>query len=123
MKKLSDFRDEQALDLLADIFDPAVKIMVDEEFVRTFDKGNRVEAVSIAIKKHKAEVMAILAAMEGVPVEEYHCNIFTLPLRLGEVIGEIMKEPELMAFFTQQGERKSETYSGSATASTEEKEQ
>lgn len=123
MKKLSDFKDEQALDLLADVFEPAVKIVVDEEFIKAVDKGNRLEAVKIAIKNHKSEVMEILAAMEGVPVEEFHCNIFTLPMRLGEVIGEIMREPELMAFFTQQGEKKSKTTSGSVTESTEENEQ
>lgn len=123
MKKLSDFKDEQALDLLADVFEPAVKIVVDEEFIKAVDKGNRLEAVKIAIKNHKSEVMEILAAMEGVPVEEFHCNIFTLPMRLGEVISDIMKEPELMAFFTQQGGKKSKTASGSVTESTEENEQ
>lgn len=123
MKKLSDFKDEQALDLLADVFEPAVKIIVDEDFTKAFDKGNRLEAVKIAIKNHKSEVMEILAAMEGVPVEEFHCNIFTLPMRLGEVISDIMKEPELMAFFTQQGGKKSKTASGSVTESTEENEQ
>lgn len=120
MKKLSDFKDEQALDLLAEIFEPAVNVMSDDEFLKAWDRGKRMEAVKAAIKNHKSDVMKVLAAMEGVPVDEYHCNIFTLPIRLGEIIGEIMKEPELMAFFTPQGRKKSETTSGSVTESTEE---
>lgn len=122
MKKLSDYKDEQALDLLADIFEPAVTIMSDDEFLTAFDK-NRLQAVKIAIKNHKNEVMQILAAMEGVPVEEYHCSIFILPIRLGEIIMQIMNNPDLMAFFTPQGEKKFKTSFGSATASTEEEEQ
>ena len=122
MRKLSDYKDEQALDLLAEVFEPAVTIMSDNEFLTAFDK-NRLQAVKIAIKNHKNEVMQILAAMEGVPVEEYHCSIFVLPIRLGEIIMQIMNNPDLMAFFTQQGEKKSKTTFGSATASTEEEEQ
>lgn len=124
MKRLSDFQDEQALDLLAELFDPAIEIISDDNFVNAIDSGRRAEAVKIALKEHKSDVMKVLAAMEGVPVEEYHCNVFTLPIRLGEVITEVMKVPELMAFFTPQGKKKNiETASGSATESTEEKEQ
>lgn len=122
MKKLKDYKDEQALDLLAEVFEPAIAIMSDDEFLTAFDK-NRLQAVKIAIKNHKNEVMQILAAMEGVPVEEYHCSIFVLPIRLGEIIIQIMNNPDLMAFFTPQGEKKSKTSFGSATANTEENDQ
>lgn len=123
MRNLKDFQDEQALDLLAEIFEPMVNIMSDNEFITAFDSGKRLEAVKIAIKKHKEDVMLILASMDGVPVEEYHCNFFTLPVRLIEVITEIMKEPELMGFFVPQSEKKSKNTSGSVTENTEEKEQ
>lgn len=122
MKRLSEFKDEQALDLLAEVFEPAIEIMSDNDFLKALD-NNRVEAVKIAINKHKKSVMSVLAAMEGVPVEEYHCSFFTLPVRLIELISEIMKEPELMAFFIPQGKKKSETTFGSATENTEEKEE
>ena len=122
MRKLSEYKDEQALDLLADVFEPAVNILTDEDFAKAFDSGRRIDAIKIAIKNHKPEVMTVLAAMEGVPVDEFHCSIFTLPMRLGEVISEIMKNPEVMAFFTQQGKKKSETAFGSATESTEDNE-
>lgn len=122
MKKLSDFQDENALDLLAEVFEPAVEIMTDDDFLKALD-ANRIEAVKIAIGSHKKAVLQILAAMDGVPVSEYHCNFFVLPARLIELITEIMREQELMAFFTPQGKKKSEDSFGSATASTGEKEQ
>ena len=122
MRNLKDFQDEQALDLLAEIFEPMVNIMSDNEFLTAFDNGKRLEAVKIAIKNHKEDVMLILASMDGVPVEEYHCNFFTLPVRLIEVITEIMKEPELMGFFAPQSKKKSPNTSGSVMETTEENE-
>ena len=123
MRNLKDFQDEQALDLLAEIFEPMVNIMSDNEFLVAFDNGKRLEAVKIAIKNHKEDVMLILASMDGVPVEEYHCNFFTLPVRLIEVITEIMKEPELMGFFVPQSGKKLANTSGSATENTQEAEE
>ena len=119
MKKLKDFKDEEALDLLAEVFEPAISIFSDTAFLSAIDSDNKLSAVRIALKDHKHAVMKILAAMDGVPVSEYHCNVFALPIRLGEVMSEIMEEPELVAFFTPQGEKKSEITSGSATESTE----
>lgn len=99
MRKLSEYKDGDALDLLADIMEPAVEIMADEEFKAAFEQ-NRVKAASVAIKRHKNEVMEILARMDGVPVEDFHCNILTLP---GRII-EILSDEELLAFFTEQAQ-------------------
>lgn len=86
MKKLSEYKDEAALDLLADLLEPFGRIFKDKEFVEEYGKEHMLKAVSIAIKKHKPDVMEILAIMEGVPVNEFHCTIATLPLRLIELL-------------------------------------
>lgn len=114
MKNLSEYKDEEALDLLAELFEPMTSFFMDDEFVKTFDSGNRLGAVKVAIKNHKPEVMQILAAMEGVPVEEYHCNVMTLPIRLYQLI----KTPEIADFFTSVATRNSERSSGSVTGNT-----
>ena len=114
MRNLSDYRDEEALDLLAELFEPMAKFFMDDEFVKTFDSGNRLWAVKVAIKNHKPEVMQILAAMEGVPVEEFHCNIMTLPIRLYQLI----TTPEIAGFFTSVAMKSSERSSGSVTGNT-----
>ena len=118
MKKLSDFSDGDALDLLAEITEPAVSIFSDPNFLSALKGDNKISAVRIAISDHKHAVMKILAAMEGVPLEQYHCNFFTLPIRLIEIINEVSEEPELLTFFVPQSEKKSSTSSGSVTANT-----
>jgi hypothetical protein len=98
MRKISDYRDEDALDLLADIMEPAVEILADETVRKTFESENRMKLASVAIKGHKEAVMQILARLEGVPREEYHCTIFTLPA----VVLEVLNDQELLGFFTAQ---------------------
>ena len=68
--KLSEYQGEDALDLLADLIEPAGEIMSDKQIGDIF-KENRFKAIGLAIKNHKRAVMQILATMDGVPVEEY----------------------------------------------------
>lgn len=98
MKKLSEYRDEEALDLMADLLEPFVTIFGDEAFAKEYRAGKTLQAVKVAIKGHKREVMEILAIMDGVPVEEYHCDIFSLPLRLLD----ILNDEKLQTVFTSQ---------------------
>lgn len=98
MKKLSEYKDDEALDLLADLIEPIAAIAADEEFKAAMKEHKRLSAVRIAVKSHKQEVKEILAAMEGVPVEEFHCNVLTVPMRLLEIIND----KELFSVFTSQ---------------------
>lgn len=110
MKNLSDYRDDDALDLLADIIEPATEIFADEEVKKAFGKS-KLAAIRIAIKRHKPELMQIMARMDGVPVEEYHCNVLTLPARLLQ----ILSDEELTTFFTDAVQSSgTEKHSGSA---------
>ena len=100
MKKLSDYRDEEALDLLADLLEPFAELFKDADFRREYGRNNLIRAVSLALKRHKSEIMQILARIDGTPVEEYHCTMATLPLRLIE----LMQDKDLQAVFTSQVE-------------------
>ena len=116
MRKLSEYQDGDALDLLADIMEPAVVIMGDDDVRAAFDEGSKIKGVSAAIKAHKAEVLQILARLEGVDVEEYHCNVFTLP----GVILDVLNDRELLSFFTEQARMRTiNASSGRATETTE----
>ena len=111
MKKLSEYRDEEALDLLADILDPITEIIGDKELMNTFRKKSRMEGVSYMIKNHKKALIRCMAAMEGVPLKDYHCNIVSLP----KDVLEILNDKELLAFFKSQSQQMEEESSGSAT--------
>lgn len=111
--KLSEYQGEAALDILADLIEPAGEIMSDKEIGDVFKK-NRFKAIGLAIKNHKKAVMQIMATMDGVPVDEYKCNVFTLPVK----ILELLNDSELIRLFTYQGQTGDANSSGSASENT-----
>ena len=113
--KLSEYQGEAALDLLADLIELAGEIMSDKEIGDVFKK-NRFKAIGLAIKNHKKAVMQIMATMDGVPVEEYKCNVFTLPVK----ILELLNDPDIVQLFTYQGQTGDANSSGSASENIEE---
>ena len=127
--KLSEYKDEQALDVLAEIIEPAAYIMADPEIRAKVkidkekdDEKSKTDVlgiVKIILKKHKKEIIEILAAVDGVPVEEYHCNVFTLPVK----IIELLNDKELIGFFTSQASMEDASASIAPTVNTEENEQ
>ena len=109
--KLSEYQGEAALDILADLIEPAGEIMSDKEIGEVFKK-NRFKAIGLAIKNHKKAVMQFISSIDGVPVEEYKCNVFTLPVK----ILELLNDPDIVQLFTYQGQTGDATSSGSASA-------
>lgn len=117
MRNLSEYKDEEALEMLAELIDPVVNIFGDPEVAKAYRSGVIIKAVQLSIKSHPKDVMRMLAILEGVPVEEYHCNLLTLP----KILLNVFNDPELKSFFTEQSEELiSEEPSGSATENTEE---
>lgn len=122
--KLSEYRGDDALEVLAELLDPAVEILADADIAAAWRDKNpnktrgqkQLKAVSIAIKKHKEAVIAILAALDHETPDEYRekINVVTLPKKLLEVLND----KDLRNFFTSQEQTKVEP-SGSASASTE----
>lgn len=116
--KLSEYKGEQALDMLADLIEPAAAIMADEEIASLAKSGMpAIKIVKPIIKNHKSEVIEILAVLDGEDPKKYaeKVNLFTLPKKLLE----ILNDPDLMSLFTLQGQKTDETISGSATESIE----
>lgn len=115
MKKLSEFRGEEALDLLADLIEPAAEIMQDKQLATLFREKNMATAAKVALKNHKKAVLSILARLEDEDPDTYAPSVFALPLKLLE----ILNDPELVNLFTSQGQNEVQTTSGSATATIE----
>lgn len=98
MRKISDYRDEEALDLLADLLEPATEILADEVVQQAAKGQSKIKVASVIIKNHKQAIMQILAALDGVSIEDFHCNVFTLPAR----VIELLNDKELLSFFGEQ---------------------
>nr|DAI82398.1 MAG TPA: hypothetical protein [Caudoviricetes sp.] len=92
--KLSEYKNEAAIELLADILEPATKILADEKIKELID-GPRISLIKYVLKNHKSEIIEILAIMDGVPVEEYECNFLTLPSK----VMALLNDKDLMSFF------------------------
>lgn len=97
MRKLSEVKGEEALDVLADILEPIVTIINDEEVKSGFET-NVAKSVSVALKKYKTEILQIFASINGKSVEETceEIDILSLP----SYIVEILNEPEIQRLFT-----------------------
>lgn len=112
--KISDFKDEQALDVLADILEPLGEILTDENVRAAAKEKNKLKAVKYAIKNHKKQVMYIMAVLDGKSPAEYHCNLITLPVKLLE----ILNDPMITEVFNSQSQETGGNASGTATVIT-----
>lgn len=113
--KLREIKNEQAIEVLADMFDPIIEIASDEKVVSAARGNNKVLMVKVILKEHSRAVFELMALSEGVPVDEYECDVLTLPIKLLD----LFNRPELGFLFQSQGQRTDETSSGSATGSIE----
>ena len=115
MKKLSEYKGEEALDLLVEILEPSAEMMADQRVMNMLmSNGRRMEGIKLLIKEHKGAVIQIMAALDGVPVDQYEYSFLTLPLRLVEVLND----KELLSFFTEAAKTSSDSASGSPTENT-----
>lgn len=95
MRKLSEIKGEEALDVLAEIIEPAAEIFTDENVKKALKSESRIKAAKIILKDHKKAILALMAALEETPVEEYKPTLLALPaLILG-----VLNDPELQSLF------------------------
>lgn len=97
MRKLSEVKGEEALDVLAEIIEPIVTIINDEEVKAGFET-NVAKSVSVALKKYKTEILQIFASINGKSVEETceEIDILSLP----SYIVDVLSEPAIRRLFT-----------------------
>jgi len=96
MKKLSDFKNEQGLELLADLMEAASGILADRDVLTHIYTGRYLKAVKVIGKKHKKEALEILAYLNEVSVEEYSGT----PVRMARELYALLSDDDMKAFFT-----------------------
>lgn len=98
--RLSEIKNEAAIDVLLEILDPASEIIGDPEFKKAIEtRANNMDIAKLVLKNHKTAVIAILAALDGKKPEEYEIGVLSLPVK----ILEVLNDPELVSLFTLQG--------------------
>lgn len=95
--KLSDFKDEEALDVMADLIAPATRIFSNRQLLTAVKNGkNKLELARLAIKADKKAVLEMLAILSGTAKEEFHCTIPSILMQLSE----LMNDKELLDFLS-----------------------
>lgn len=94
MRKLSEIKGEEALDVIAEILVPITAIANDDEVKEGFET-NVAKCISIMLKKYKAEVMHILAVVDGKKDEDLDFDILELT---GSLV-ELLNEPAVQSLF------------------------
>lgn len=116
MKKLSDYKGEDAIELWANLLDPFVEIVGDPKVANMLRaKKPPLLIAKEMVKEYKKQVSEILLAIDPTPI-----NGLNIVFRLASVVSEIMKDEDIQSFFVSVPEEKKEkTSSGLVMENTE----
>lgn len=112
--KLSDFKDERAIEVVADLLEPIGRIAANQDNAQA-RKGSPLQFAAAMLKNSKKEVMEILAVLSDTKPEDYHCTAASI----FKDLLDMLNDPELMQLFGLRSQTKEETASGSAAENTE----
>lgn len=111
--KLLEATGTDAIEMLADLFDPITEIASDEMILKCIQTGQKAKAIKFALKRHAKSIVEIMAICEGVPAEEYKPSVPELPGKLLEIVNH----PEIAKLFSSQVQTEAPS-SGLATEAT-----
>lgn len=100
MKKISEFKGDKALDLIADLLEPMSEIMTDEEIKKAWKSSTKLKSAELILELHKKSIFEILAKMSETSVAEYKEK--SNPVTLFRDVLSLMNDDELMAVFHSQ---------------------
>lgn len=126
--RLSDIHGERVFDVIADVIDPIANIAQDEKASATFRREPLPEGMTAKqfatqrarkslpelLKGHKGDIIAILAAIEGVSADDYKGALNLVKLTRDAV--ELLTDEAFVTLFIS---AQSEKSSGSAPENTE----
>lgn len=111
--KLSDYKNEDALDLLADLLDPVSDIMNDKGLQEiALQNGDKMAIAKYVLKNKQQQVVQILARMENKDVKDYSATLTEMFAQLLDV----MNDKIMTDFFASQAQKIAGASSVSAMA-------
>lgn len=129
--KLSDIKGDRVLDVIADIIDPIANMVQDKDVAAMFERKAVPEGMDardffaermrkgmpVLLKGHKTDIIAIMAAIEGVTPEQYAASL-DLPKLFTDVM-ELVTDNAFLDFLSSPETGKGADAPGSASASFE----
>lgn len=115
MKTLSDYKDEEAIELWADLLEPVSHILQNKEFTSGLKGKSYIVMAKEILKEYRTETAEILKRISGETVDGM--NIL---LTLVNLLADIGRNKEIISFFGSAAQEISESESsGSDTENTE----
>lgn len=129
--KLSDIKGDRVLDVIADIIDPIANMVQDKDVAamfkreavpdgmeaRDFFAKRMCKGLSVLLKSHKTDIIAVIAAIEGVTPEQYAASL-DFPKLFTDVM-ELVTDDAFLDFLSSQETGKGADAPGSASANFE----
>ena len=129
--KLSDIKGDRVLDVIADIIDPIANIVQDKDVAAMFERKAVPEGMDardffakrmrkgmpVLLKGHKADIVAVMAAIEGVTPERYAASL-DFPKLFTDAM-ELVTDDAFLDFLSSSGTEKDADAPGAASASFE----
>ena len=95
MKKLSDYKGDDAIELWADLLEPLTNILGDDKMQKAITSGKaKLMIAKDILKNHKKDAVSILQRIDPAPIDGMN-----LILRLVAVLSDIGESEELKSFF------------------------
>lgn len=127
--KFSDIKGDRVLDVIADIIDPIANMVQDKDVAAMFERKAVPEGMDardffakrmrkgmpVLLKGHKADIIAIMAAIEGVTPEQYAASL-DFPKLFTDVM-ELITDDALLDFLSSSGTGKGADAPGSVSVS------
>lgn len=125
--KLSDIKGDRVLDVIADIIDPIANMVQDKDVAAMFERKAVPEGMDardffakrmrkgmpVLLKGHKADIIAIMAAIEGVTPEQYAASL-DFPKLFTDVM-ELVTDDAFLDFLSSSGTEKDADAPGAAS--------
>lgn len=129
--KLSDIKGDRVLDVIADIIDPIANMVQDKDVAAMFGRKAVPEGMKardffaermrkgmpVLLKGHKADIIAIMAAIEGVTPEQYAGSL-DFPKLFTDVM-ELVTDEAFLDFLSSPKTEKGADAPGAASESSE----
>lgn len=129
--KLSDIKGDRVLDVIADIIDPIANMVQDKDVAAMFERKavpDGMEAreffaermrngMPVLLKGHKADIIAIMAAIDGVTPEQY-AESLDFPKLFTDVM-ELVTDNAFLDFLSSPETKKGADAPGTASANFE----
>ena len=114
MKRLSDFKDENAIVVVAQLLEPIMTIVTNPGNGKFKDEKNGFKMFSGFLSNSPKAMMDIFAILSEQDADNYHCD----GVEVTKNLMTLVSDSRLLELFTSQGQTGDATSSGSASENT-----